>query len=43
MSSQLKTKEKKVTFYIDDIEVTNNYNETLWKIANKNIWISVNK
>ena len=36
MSNQLKTKEKKVTFYIDDIEVTSNSNETLWKIAKKN-------
>ena len=36
MSRQLKTKEKKVTFYIDDIEVTSKSNETLWKIAKKN-------
>ena len=33
MSSQLKIKEKKITFYIDDIEVTSNSNETLWNVA----------
>ncbi len=40
MSGQLNIKDKTVTFYIDDIKVTTNSNETLWEIAkkyNKNI------